>query len=92
MSSVAAELVVRGLVQGVGYRYYCLRKAHSLNLKGWARNNRDGTVTAFVEGDRSAIEDFIKDLKIGPPSASVSDVVVRWSEFTGGYDDFDITF
>ncbi len=92
MSSVAAELLVRGLVQGVGYRYFCYRSATNLNLKGWAKNNPDRSVTAYVEGDRSAIEDFIKDIKIGPPSASVTDVIVKWSDFTGKYDSFDITY
>ena len=92
MSSVAAELKVRGMVQGVGYRYYCYRKALNLNLTGWAKNNPDGSVSAHVEGDRGAIEDFINDLKIGPSSASVSDIDVRWSDFTGKYHSFDITF
>ena len=92
MNSVAAELKVRGMVQGVGYRYYCYRKAMNLNLAGWAKNNPDGSVSAYVEGDRGAIEDFINDLKTGPPSASVTDVDVRWSEFTGKHNRFDITF
>ncbi len=92
MSSVAAELKIRGLVQGVGYRYYCYRKALNLNLTGWARNNRDGSVSAHVEGERGAIEAFIKDIKAGPPSASVTEVDVSWSDFTGQYPRFDITF
>lgn len=92
MSSVAAELKVRGLVQGVGYRYYCYRKALNLNLTGWAKNDRDGSVSAHVEGERGAIEDFIKDLKAGPSSATVTDIDVAWSAFTGQYRTFDITF
>jgi acylphosphatase len=92
MSSVAAELKVRGVVQGVGYRYFCYRRAAGLNLTGWARNNSDGSVSAHVEGERGAVEDFIQELKIGPPSASVADVGVRWVEFTGKYDRFDISF
>ncbi len=92
MSSAAAELKVRGRVQGVGYRYFCYRRAIGLNLTGWAKNNPDGSVSAHVEGDRGAIEDFIKDLKVGPSSASVTDVDVVWSDFTGRHNGFDITF
>ena len=92
MSSVAAELTVRGLVQGVGYRYFCYRKAVDLNLTGWARNNFDGSVSARIEGERGAIEVFISELKIGPRAASVTDVEVNFTNFTGKYDKFDITF
>lgn len=92
MNSVAAELKVRGLVQGVGYRYFCYRKALNLNLTGWAKNNVDGSVSLHVEGDRGAIEDFLGDLRIGPPSASVTDVSIAWTQFSGKYDRFDITF
>ncbi|UCG62626.1 MAG: acylphosphatase [Candidatus Zixiibacteriota bacterium] len=92
MSSVAAELKVRGRVQGVGYRYYCYRRALGLNLTGWARNNADGSVSARVEGERGAIEEFIKELKVGPSWASVTDVEVNWSNFTGKYKGFDISY
>ncbi|UCE25743.1 MAG: acylphosphatase [Candidatus Zixiibacteriota bacterium] len=92
MSSVAAELKILGLVQGVGFRYYCYRKALNLNLTGWAKNNHDGSVSAHVEGERGAIEAFIKDLTIGPSSATVTEVDVSWCDFTGQYPKFDITF
>ncbi|UCD65182.1 MAG: acylphosphatase [Candidatus Zixiibacteriota bacterium] len=91
MSSVAAELNIRGIVQGVGFRYFCYRRALELNLSGWARNNPDGSVSAHVEGARGDIEAYIADLKVGPRSASVQDVRVQWADFTGRYDRFDIT-
>ena len=92
MGSVAAELHVRGVVQGVGFRYFCHRSAMNLNLTGWARNNPDGSVSVWVEGDRGAIEQFIDNLKVGPRSASVSDIKVDWKEFTGRYSGFNITY
>ena len=92
MSSVAAELKVRGVVQGVGYRYFCYRSALNLNLNGWARNDPDGSVSALVEGERGAIEQFVDDLKVGPRSATVTDVQIKWKEFTGKYSGFDITY
>lgn len=91
MSSVAAELTVSGVVQGVGYRYFCHRRARDLNLTGWVKNNYDGSVSAYVEGDRGLIETFIVDLKTGPSSATVTDINVRWLPFTGKYHSFEVT-
>lgn len=90
MTSVGAELRVSGMVQGVGYRYFCYRKAIGLGLTGWVKNQPDGSVLAVAEGDRSAIEALIVELKAGPPASSVGDVSVDWREFTGAFDDFKI--
>ncbi|TMG57453.1 MAG: acylphosphatase, partial [Chloroflexi bacterium] len=48
--------VVRGDVQGVGFRYYVQRKARQLGLPGWVRNNDDGSVELVAEGERDALE------------------------------------
>lgn len=90
MSSVGAELLVTGMVQGVGYRYFAYRHAINLGITGWVRNEPDGTVRLFVEGDRSVVEALIAELKAGPRSSSVSDVAVSWREFTGKHSDFRI--
>lgn len=90
MSSVAAELVVSGIVQGVGYRYYCFRKAKELGITGQVSNQPDGSVRVWAEGDRSAIEALIVELKIGPSSAEVRDVAIEWRDVTGAYASFNI--
>jgi acylphosphatase len=77
---VHAAVTVRGLVQGVGYRWFVNRYAVQLGLKGVVRNNYDGTVTVEVEGDRSLVEELLLQLKIGPRSAQVNDLRVEWSE------------
>ena len=92
MNQVGAEITVSGVVQGVGYRYFCYRHAVNLELTGWTKNDPDGSVFVFVEGDRGAIEALIDELKVGPFSASVTRVNVKWVEFTGKYDNFEITF
>lgn len=92
MSSACAELRIVGLVQGVGYRYYCFNKARNFGLTGWAKNNYDGSVSVLAEGDRSMIESLIVELKIGPSSADVKDVIVKWQKFSGQYSDFNVTF
>ena len=90
MSSQAATLIVRGVVQGVGFRYFVYRAATSLRLGGWTRNLPDGTVEVFVEGERSLIEELIAELKVGSSHASVSDVMVTWQEYQGTDTTFDI--
>jgi len=92
VNTVGVQVKVHGLVQGVGYRFYCIRKARSLGLCGWVKNNPDGTVSVVAEGDRSLLEEFIKELKVGPASASVTDIEIAWTPFTGQYQDFEITY
>lgn len=91
MSSVGAEIIVSGHVQGVGFRFFCHRLASSLNIKGWVKNNYDGSVVVRAEGDRSQIEEMIGSLKVGPRAAVVKDIKVRWLPFSGAFKDFEIT-
>ncbi|MEW5976708.1 MAG: acylphosphatase [Acidobacteriota bacterium] len=85
-----ASIVVRGLVQGVGFRYFVLRKALGLGLFGYARNLVDGSVEVEAEGEREMVESLIGQLRVGPRSAAVSDVEVTWREYQGTYASFDI--
>jgi len=91
LSSVGAEIIVSGHVQGVGFRFFCHRMASSLNIKGWVKNNYDGSVMVRAEGDRSQIEEMIANLKVGPRSAVVRNINVRWLPFSGEFKDFEIT-
>jgi len=85
-----AHIVVRGMVQGVGFRYFVLDRATRLRLKGFVRNNYDGNVEITVEGDRSLIEELIKEVKVGPRLAHVTDVKVLWEDFKIQYEAFEI--
>lgn len=90
MSLEAVELKISGLVQGVGYRWFCVKAAERLDLTGWARNNPDGTVSVMAEGDRGQLEALIKGLKIGPFAASVRDMRVSWLTYTGNFKTFSV--
>lgn len=90
MNDVGSRMVITGVVQGVGYRYFCYQRALSMKLKGWVRNELDGSVTVVAEGERSLVEQLITDLKVGPPSSSVTDISVTWSPFQGESPGFDI--
>jgi acylphosphatase len=87
-----AHIVVSGLVQGVGYRYFVYRKAKEYNLKGYVRNLYSDDVEVMLEGDKGVILDFIKELKTGPISAHVTGVKVDWEEGQSEYEDFEIKF
>jgi acylphosphatase len=71
----AFHVIVTGRVQGVGYRAGCEAEAATLDLDGWVRNRRDGSVEAVFSGD--AAEDMVEALWNGPPAALVSNVAVR---------------
>ena len=91
MNHVGATVIVKGVVQGVGYRYFCYQKATNLGLTGSVKNRPDHSVEIALEGDRSAVEALIKDLRVGPSSASVADIEVVWAKYTGQMTRFEIT-
>ena len=70
----AYRYVVRGRVQGVGYRYFVLRQADALGVSGFARNLPDGAVEIVAEGGEAALADFEARLREGPAFAEVTDV------------------
>lgn len=88
----AAEILVEGRVQGVGYRDFVLRKAGSLGLHGYVMNLKDGRVRVRVEGGRGIIEELMQDLHKGPPLARVEHLAVTWRPPTGRYTSFSIRY
>jgi len=77
---MAKQLIVSGMVQGVGYRASFAQVATTLGLAGWVRNRRDGSVEACVHGDNAAIHAIVDWAKRGPPAARVSAVIVAQSD------------
>lgn len=68
---IIRHVVVRGLVQGVGYRAFVEHEAHRRGLHGWVRNRRDGSVEAVFIGPREAVEAMIEACRRGPYAARV---------------------
>lgn len=77
---VSRHLVVRGRVQGVGYRNYIEYKAHQLGITGWVRNRLDGSVEAVVQGTPAAVAEIIECAKRGPRAAEVAGVAIGNAE------------
>jgi acylphosphatase len=75
MSVVARRLVIRGRVQGVGYRDAAVQAAFECAVTGWTRNRADGSVEILVQGDKDLVERFVDWCRHGPPLARVEGIV-----------------
>jgi len=77
------HVIVRGEVQGVGYRYTMKMIAIQARVAGWVRNRRDGTVEAEVEGTPQQVDEVLAWMAGGPPGSFVSSAEVTDAEPTG---------
>lgn len=84
------EATVRGYVQGVGFRWFVVRNAKRLNLRGWTANEADGSVRVVAEGPDQALDDFVARLRQGPAGASVETVDAQRSVAQGNLGSFTI--
>ncbi len=86
-----AEIHVTGIVQGVGFRPFVYRVATDHSLVGFVLNLGDAGVQIVVEGKRSEIDDFLKQLHSNPPSISrIDSVDIEWGSATNTFDSFSI--
>jgi acylphosphatase len=85
---IRAHAVVTGRVQGVGFRFTTVDQARRLGVRGWVRNQADGSVEVEVEGDRAGVEALVRFLHRGPPGARVEDVALRWERYRGDLEGF----
>jgi acylphosphatase len=77
----AIRVIVKGRVQGVGFRGFVEHEALRHHVAGWVRNRRDGTVEAVFIGESEAISAMIAQCRRGPALADVRDLVV--GDYTG---------
>jgi acylphosphatase len=85
----AVKVIIYGKVQGVGFRNFVFLHAKKLNIKGYVKNNPDGTVEAVFEGDEDNINKMIELCKRGPERARVNKIDIRDIEINN-YQDFKI--
>lgn len=75
---ITKQIQIYGLVQGVGFRYFVLQKAKALNIKGFVKNEIDGSV--YIEAsatDQILMDTFIKFVNQGPPLARVKKILIN---------------
>ena len=86
----AKRYIVRGRVQGVGFRWFVEREAHILGIAGWVRNNHDGSVEVLAQGTRDQLSGLHSRLREGPRAARGDSVGVSDAKPSDGLDSFRI--
>ena len=84
----AKDYLIRGRVQGVGYRYFAREAAERHGVRGYARNLSGGEVEVHAEGPETALQLFKQDLDRGPRMAHVTEVIETESTVSGTYSSF----
>ncbi|MDZ7344464.1 MAG: acylphosphatase [candidate division KSB1 bacterium] len=85
------HLIVSGMVQGVGFRYYVHHAARRHYLSGWVKNLPDGRVETVAEGDEEELRAFVQEIKKGSRFSRVDEVQVEWQPFSNQFKSFTIT-
>ena len=87
------RFVVRGRVQGVGFRYFVVRRANAMGLTGWVRNLPDGqSVEAVAQGAPAQLEIFARDtMRVGPGGAVVHAMEQHAEPLERRFDGFNVT-
>lgn len=89
---IRSHLLVHGHVQGVGFRYYTLQQAQSLQITGWVKNNVDGTVEIEAQGESEQLKRFIERVKKGSPFSKVQHVQIRTTDQLKNYRSFRLKY
>lgn len=86
------RIKVYGKVQGVGFRYYTLRQANKLGVKGWVRNVQDGTVEIVAQGDPASLDKLSAAVKQGSPASKVKRIHVEEIDGMNRYSSFQVKY
>jgi len=89
---IARRFIVKGRVQGVGFRFFAIRAARRLGITGTVRNLPDGNVEAIAEGIPDAVAEFRAELGRGPSYAQVTSVEEIELRPGGRYTGFDVEY
>ena len=84
------HLLVTGMVQGVGFRYYVHRAARRHYLTGWVKNLDDGRVEVLAEGEEEELRPFVKEIEKGSRFSTVKEVQTDWLSFSNKFRSFEI--
>ena len=87
---IARKFYIRGLVQGVGYRFFAQRAAARHQVRGYVRNLDDGRVEALAQGSQASVDAFRDDLTAGPTYSNVQDIEEIVLEPSKSYSTFRI--
>ncbi len=89
-AKVSLHAIIKGQVQGVGFRYFVRQQAQIIGSVGWVRNLANGDVELMAEATQSSIEKLLIALREGPPGSQVSDIQIEWGDTTGEFSGFTV--
>ncbi len=84
------HLLVNGMVQGVGFRYYVHHAARRHYLTGWVKNLEDGRVEVLAEGEEEELRLFVKEIEKGSRFSTVKEVQTEWQAYSNKFRSFEI--
>ncbi|HYF02684.1 MAG TPA: acylphosphatase [Patescibacteria group bacterium] len=85
-----AEIIVKGKVQGVGFRRFVEKEAERIDVQGFTENLDDGNVRIVAEGFKSQLADLLKSVETGPQFSQVEECCVEWHDFKNEFHGFSI--
>lgn len=88
----AIHVVIKGRVQGVGFRWFAIQNARKYGVTGYVKNLVSGDVEILAEGEEEQLEEFISLMKKGPPFSNVVDVNTQRKEVSGQYSEFIVEY
>lgn len=86
---ITTKIILSGVVQGVGFRYFTLKLAQEYALTGWVRNNPNGTVEMIASGDEVQVQSFTQDVIMGNRYSRIDGVDIKALE-KRKFDTFEI--
>ena len=88
--NVRLHVIIKGIVQGVGFRFFVFNHGQQLQLNGWVRNRINGAVEVLAEGQRHELEKFLDLICQGPSHAQVEKTEVKWLEAQSDLPPFTV--
>ena len=89
---IALRIIIKGRVQGVGYRWFATQSAGLYGIKGTVRNLSNGNVEVVAHGDQNLVYEFVGKLKNGPSLAQVTDTEISDEEYDSSLREFKVIF
>jgi acylphosphatase len=92
MPESAIHMIVRGMVQGVGFRFFVRQLASRFGVNGWVKNLPDGSVEVYAEGEENVLSPFIESVEAGPRFGRVTGVQKEQVAPSNSHTGFNIEF
>jgi len=92
LEKLKVRLIISGKVQKVAYRWFAVKIAKNMNLKGYAQNNSDGTVIIEAEGEAESLKTLTEKLHRGSLLSEVKNIKIEWLPYKNEFSGFDIKY